>query len=168
MVEIAPMRVEDLPAVLEIERCSHVEPWGQGFFEEEMDRSQSFLLAARSSKNSSDVLGYICFWKVVDEIHILNLAVHVASRRQGVGRALMLEALAMGYDRSARVALLEVRRGNTAAQNLYLSLGFQPTGQRPNYYREMHEPAILMELEMDHHWKMQWLNNPNGAPKAGR
>jgi ribosomal-protein-alanine N-acetyltransferase len=162
MIEITPMNLDDLPSVMEIEQGSHVEPWGQSFFEEELNRSQSYVLVARIPQDPVCVSGYICFWKVLDEIHILNVAVHMAYRRRGIGRALMLHALALGYGQQARVALLEVRRGNTAAQHLYESLGFQPTGERPNYYSKLREPAILMELEMDQHWKMRWLNNSNG------
>jgi ribosomal protein S18 acetylase RimI-like enzyme len=41
---------------------------------------------------------------------------------------------------------LEVRESNKAARNLYLSLGFQELGRRPEYYETPLEPAIVMKF----------------------
>jgi [ribosomal protein S18]-alanine N-acetyltransferase len=159
MFVIRPMTLELIPAIVEIEQSSHVQPWHEGFFVEELHRSQSHSYVARLEHTAANdsVLGYICFWLVADEIQIFNLAVHVAHRRRGIGRALLLYALKFGYLHRARVALLEVRRSNEAAQRLYSSLGFQPAGQRNDYYGGMREPAMLMELEMDRGWHSRWI-----------
>jgi [ribosomal protein S18]-alanine N-acetyltransferase len=42
--------------------------------------------------------------------------------------------------------LLEVRRGNVAALELYRKLGFVVVGVRPHYYRDNQEDALLMTL----------------------
>ena len=42
---------------------------------------------------------------------------------------------------------LEVRASNTAAKNLYKSLGFLETGVRRGYYHGPAEDALLMELQ---------------------
>ncbi len=153
MIRIEPMTREDLPSIMGIERSSHVEPWNERSFLEELDRPQSRILVARVPEDPAIVAGYICFWNVVDEIHILNIAVHMAYRRREIGRTLLLHALKTGFAMQARIALLEVRRSNEAARRLYESLGFQVAGRRPNYYGGIREPAILMELEMDQSWK---------------
>jgi ribosomal-protein-alanine N-acetyltransferase len=162
LLNIAPMVPEDLPEIMGIERDCHVEPWSEQFFLEELEKPHSSILVAREHTRKRFMLGYICFWHVADEIQVFNLAVHVACRRRGIGRALLLEALQQGYTDGARVALLEVRRSNVVAQGLYTSLGFRPAGVRPNYYGgALIESAVLMELEMTKSWKSQWLIGPD-------
>ncbi len=41
---------------------------------------------------------------------------------------------------------LEVRESNRAAINLYLSMGFEIVGTRPEYYRDPAEAAIVMRF----------------------
>ncbi|MGQ9484858.1 MAG: ribosomal protein S18-alanine N-acetyltransferase [Desulfosoma sp.] len=157
-IVIEPARPEDVPAVLEIERASHVDPWRESFFVEELERPQALMLVARQGTDVRRIVGYICVWLVADEVQIFNLAVDPALRRRGIGRQLLLAALQHACQRNARVALLEVRRSNHAAQRLYHSLGFRSCGVRPNYYEGLREPAVLMELEMDRGWRTRWLN----------
>jgi len=71
-----PMRASGLPAVMEIERRAFVKPWGAGLFMPEHELDFSRLELARSADLSEAVLlGYAYWWVVVDEGHILNLAV---------------------------------------------------------------------------------------------
>jgi ribosomal-protein-alanine N-acetyltransferase len=67
----------------------------------------------------------------------------------------------------ARLALLEVRRGNTAARHLYESVGFRPAGIRPGYYSVGREAAVLMELEMDRAWRSRWFAGSDPDPTEG-
>ena len=170
MLQITPMTLADIPAILEIEQSSHVQAWNKGFFEEELSRPQSHTYVARLTgvDEQTRIVGYICFWIVADEIQILNIAVHLAHRRRGVGKALLLHALEVGYAHKARVALLEVRRGNEAAQRLYQTLGFKPTGERKGYYGGLRDPAVLMELEMDRKWRSLWYSAVEAPPLAER
>jgi [ribosomal protein S18]-alanine N-acetyltransferase len=144
---ITEMLSSDIPAVAAIEQHSNVEPWTQESFLEELLKHHSSLMAARVSAGAGEIVaGYICFWLVADEVQILNVAVHQAYRRLGIGRALLLHCLKCGVEKRSRIALLEVRSSNLAAQQLYSSLGFRVVGQRPDYYGSIKEPAVLMEL----------------------
>lgn len=159
---IEPMQLEDLPAVLEIERASHVDPWKESFFAEELSRPHAVNLVARLRGDRRRIVGYICMWLVADEVQIFNLAVDPAVRRRGVGRRLLLTALQKACTQNARIAFLEVRRSNLAAQKLYEAIGFRPSGLRPEYYDGIKEPAVLMELEMDRGWRSRWLLSEAG------
>jgi ribosomal protein S18 acetylase RimI-like enzyme len=77
-----------------------------------------------------------------DEFEILNLAVAPESRRRGLGRALLLAALARGGR-----WFLEVRESNAAARALYGSLGFREIGERRAYYNDPPEKAIVLVRE---------------------
>jgi ribosomal-protein-alanine N-acetyltransferase len=85
-------------------------------------------------------------WLIIDEAHIATLAVHPELRRQRIARKLMCVALTEAAQAGAISALLEVRAGNAAAQNLYRDFGFEVVGRRPHYYRDNQEDALLLTL----------------------
>lgn len=134
---------EDVDRVLEIEKEGFLHPWSRALVERELDHSWSRLLLAEEGPGGA-VVGYIVFWIVHDEVHVLNVATAVAARRRGVGRALMQASEEEGRRLGARLSTLEVRRSNEAAVALYLALGYRRMGVRPNYYAEEREDAIVM------------------------
>jgi len=78
----------------------------------------------------------------MDESELLNLAVDPQFRRRGIGRKLIEECTA-SYPGTV---WLEVREGNGAARKFYEQLGFAEAGQRPDYYSEGAETAIVMKF----------------------
>jgi ribosomal-protein-alanine N-acetyltransferase len=94
-----------------------------------------------------DIVGMIVSWVILDELHIATLAVRPDYRRQGIGEGILTKALQDGREAGTRHALLEVRAGNDAAQNLYRKFGFKAVGKRPKYYKDNGEDAILMNLD---------------------
>jgi ribosomal-protein-alanine N-acetyltransferase len=91
--------------------------------------------------------GYLIFWVVLDEMHILNLAVHPDHRRRSMARRLLAEGLAQARILGAELAWLEVRPSNFAALGLYKSFGFKEVGRRPRYYDDTQEDALLLTLD---------------------
>jgi ribosomal-protein-alanine N-acetyltransferase len=98
--------------------------------------------------------GYLIFWVVADEMHILNLAVHPKHRRQGIARRLLAEGLTQARELGANLAWLEVRPSNTPARALYASFGFTEVGRRPQYYDDTSEDALLLTLEWEEESKI--------------
>lgn len=148
MFRIEEMALDDLPEVLEIERMSLPDPWTEGMFMIEMSLSHSRTRVARvHAKDREKVAGYICYWYVADEVHVLDLAVHPAYRRMGVGRQLMDDLIGDAREKKAVCVQLEVRESNAAAFRFYRGLGFTRTGTRRKYYHNPPEDAILMTLE---------------------
>ena len=92
------------------------------------------------------VVGVIVVWLIVDEAHIATLAVHPELRRQGIAQKLLCVALKEAAEDGMLSALLEVRAGNEAAQDLYRKFGFEVVGRRPRYYQDNFEDALLMTL----------------------
>jgi ribosomal-protein-alanine N-acetyltransferase len=135
----------DIAAIWAIEKLSFPLPWSRWSFLAELGHPLSHtLVAGPSSPGPWKVWGYIVFWVVAEEMHILNLAVHPGHRRQGIARRLLTEALNQARALEAAVAWLEVRPSNSPALNLYHSLGFQEVGRRPRYYDDTQEDAILL------------------------
>lgn len=76
-----------------------------------------------------------------DEEELLLFAVDPASRRRGLGLIMLRQLTQDASGRGARRLLLEMRRGNPA-ELLYRRFGFQPIGERPNYYRTQNGDRI--------------------------
>jgi ribosomal-protein-alanine N-acetyltransferase len=112
---------------------------------EELVRTWARLRGVRDE--SGTLVGYSLFWHVVDEVHLLNVAVAVSARRKGLGRALMEDLLAYARAHSVARILLEVRASNAPAIALYESLGFTRFNVRPRYYADG-EDALELELRV--------------------
>jgi len=138
------MTDEDLFEVVEVELESFSTPWSTESFMDEMDREFSYVYLARDEE--ANLLGFVCFWVLTEEMHILNIAVRNKYRRMGIGRALAVHALGLAREMGARSATLEVREKNTAAVGLYESLGFVRAGLRRNYYEQPRDNAVIMWL----------------------
>lgn len=133
----------DLEGILAIERAAHPTPWRTSIFEDELSLDWSHLWIVEDSI-SVEPVAFLVFWAIHDEIHILNIAVHPSRRRQGVARRLIQRLQAEASGRAYSFITLEVRQRNTAARRLYASLDFHESGERPDYYADTGEAAILM------------------------
>lgn len=143
-IKFSNMTLEDLPEVLALEWESFSWPWSGQLFIDELERDFSYILLARDREGL--LLGYICFWVLLDEMHILNIAVRKGSRRKGIGSALAVRALGFASSHGAGSATLEVREKNTAAIRLYEKLGFSKAGIRKDYYDSPPDNAVIMWL----------------------
>src|SRR5512140_1007119 len=145
-IVIRKMTVEDVPAVAQIDRLSFSLPWPEHSFHYEVtDNRVARCFVAET--DDQRVAAMIVSWIIVDEMHIATIATHPDFRRQGIGEQILTEALMDGRQAGARLAFLEVRASNEAAQAMYRKFGFLVTGRRPRYYRDNGEDAILMTLE---------------------
>lgn len=138
------MREADLPRVMEIERAAFSHPWSEELVRRELSHEFSTVLVATDGPGG-EIQGFAVVWLVHDELHVLNVAVAPEARRRGVARAILARVEAQGFAQGARVAMLEVRRGNAPAIALYLSLGYGQVGIRPRYYAEDGEDALVMD-----------------------
>ncbi len=143
------MKKEDIDQVLAIEQASFSMPWSRNLFLSEFHSPgvSTLLVSLANDTPPRMVTGYIIYWLVEDEMHLLNLAVAPVYRRQGIARQLVLDAIKRAYAKGARRAFLEVRASNTAAQKLYSNLGFTGTFIRRDYYDSPTEDAVIMTLE---------------------
>ncbi len=150
--DVYPFGSRDLDDILAIEQESFSVPWTRGMFEAELLGSPfSRFVGAfgkRERGSPTQLLGYICYWVVFDELRLMNLAVRPNRRRQGIGSHLVLHAVREGFAQGTTWALLEVRTRNRAAQKLYHALGFRQYGRRRSYYTNPDEDAILMGLQL--------------------
>lgn len=91
------------------------------------------------------VVGYVCFWEVLDEAHLMNVAVHPDYRGRGYGQFILEQLEAMCLRDNLRRIILEVGRRNLPARRLYRKCGFSAIGFRKKYYAEVQDDALIME-----------------------
>jgi len=140
-----PMRLADLPVVMDIEQRAYEFCWTEGIFRDCLAvgyRCHVVLLDGL-------IAGYGVMSAAAGEAHILNLCIDPNLRRRGLGRALLTYLLEDADNAGAQTMLLEVRESNAAGIALYEQLGFKRIGMRKGYYpaKGGREDAILLERE---------------------
>ena len=147
----SPSQIDD---VIAIEEASFTNPWTRQMYLAELERpGLSFCYLARNPEHQ--VVGFCSFWRVVDELHINNLAVVPEQRRAGIATALLRYVLTEGARLGAVRATLEVRNSNEPARLLYERMGFSVAGVRRAYYTKPVEDAIIL-------WREGLENLPGG------
>jgi len=86
--------------------------------------------------------GFILARAIAGEAEILTLAVDPASRRGGIGLALLTAAIGIAQENGAAAMFLEVADDNAAALALYARAGFAEAGRRRGYYRRAGGTAV--------------------------
>jgi [ribosomal protein S18]-alanine N-acetyltransferase len=94
------------------------------------------------------ITGFLGLWMMVDEAHIINIAVKNSHRGRGIGELLLIAGIDLAYQLKALTVTLEVRAGNMTAQNLYTKYGFNKVGIRKGYYTDNKEDAIIMTTDV--------------------
>jgi len=146
---IRRMKEEDVPTVRAIETMSFSNPWSEDTFRGEIQNTPVSFPLVVVRRPGDEVVGYVVYWQIRDDVQVNNIAVHPACRGLGLGEAVMRFAIAKVRAAGAEFITLEVRQSNTAAVTLYKKLGFEILGTRKNYYSRPDEDACVMGLVLD-------------------
>jgi [ribosomal protein S18]-alanine N-acetyltransferase len=150
-VRLRPMRLADLPAVLELEEQLFApDTWTAAMYRDELARTDTrhYLVAEECGPDGTGrVLGYAGLIAYADEAHVATIGVAADRQGEGIG-ALLLDALLAEADRRSPVVLLEVRADNELAQGLYRRRGFTEIGRRRGYYQPSGADAVVMRREL--------------------
>ena len=136
------LRPEDVDKVARLEKEIFDDAWSAASFRQETVGRNNYPLVVVDDKGG--ILAYMVAWFVADEVHLGNIAVVPGARRQGLANRLLSALHQEGVKRKARFVVLEVRRSNLAAQNLYQRHGYKTTMVRPGYYQDNKEDALIM------------------------
>ncbi len=93
------------------------------------------------------IVGFAGLWFMLDEAHITAIAVRSNYRRSGIGEGLLISTIELARQINAKIITLEVRASNMVAQALYQKYGFRVAGNRPRYYSDDGEDAVLMRTD---------------------
>jgi ribosomal-protein-alanine N-acetyltransferase len=122
------------------------ERWSAAMFWNELANGHQYIAAFEGD----DLIGYagIAVSPPI-EAWINNIAVRRSHQRQGLGRRLLEELLAVADAGGVRHTLLEVGADNVPAQKLYDGYGFQVVGVRRGYYQPTNTDALVMRRDND-------------------
>lgn len=139
---------EHIPRIHGIETLCFSTPWSEDSFRREFEGGLArYFIAIRLSPEGREtelVAGFCGYWKVLDEAHITNVAVHPGHRNIGVGAGLLDAMIGDMKLNGSKAATLEVSVDNFGAIRLYERFGFERAGIRKNYYENPGKDAIIM------------------------
>ena len=136
---IRRMTMDDLQAVLALERAIYPDPWSEHIFREELATDGRVYLVAVVD---GVIVGYAGLMLIGDDGHVTTVAVDRGARGHRLGTQLLLDLVERALVGGVRHLTLEVRTSNRTAQRLYTRFGMAPVGVRKDYYRD--EDALIM------------------------
>lgn len=151
-IRIRRMDFADIVAVVGIEQSIHGAPhWPRSAYEEALQvgspRPRLALIACASG--TAEVLGFAIASLIAPEAELESIAVAKDAQRRGIGRRLLGAMVAELPGQGIATLHLEVRVSNLPAVRFYESENFKQIGDRPHYYADPEEDAILMELQIE-------------------
>lgn len=129
-----PAVEEDLDQVASIEKQCIRPPWSREAFRAELDKPSSRFWVVTDNETDSKVMAYIVFAMPAEQAHIQTFAVKPELKRQGIGKYLLRQVISFVMRKRGESIVLEVRKGNTAAVQLYQSMGFIVLHTMPKFY----------------------------------
>ncbi|MGB3291446.1 MAG: ribosomal protein S18-alanine N-acetyltransferase [Phormidesmis sp.] len=170
-----PLIEADLSAVLALDQQCLGGLWTRSGYQRELESECSDLLvlmAARSAEllqprlaaaralsapsvaaleaSASQIVGVGCLWAILEEAHIVTLAIEPSYQGQKLGQLLLTQLLLCGHRRGLTRATLEVRASNQKALKLYEKFGFKAAGIRKRYYADGENACILWRSGLQH------------------
>lgn len=143
---IREMVIQDLDAVISIEKTLFTDPWLHESFRYEIEDnklSHYFVIT-----ENDEIMGYFGFIILLDECQIYNVAVKKEFQHQGYGKKMLQFIIDYCKERDVKWVILEVREFNFHALELYEKFGFKRAARIRGYYRHPLEDGILMKLEL--------------------
>jgi ribosomal-protein-alanine N-acetyltransferase len=134
--------IEDVLAIQSL--CREVAQWTAWDYHRVAKGEMGGWVAERKAA----IIGFLVARRIASDLEILNFAVKPDARRQGIGGALLEEALRWAKSFDAQRAFLEVRVSNLAALRFYELYNFHTTGRRPRYYTAPIEDALVLAASL--------------------
>jgi ribosomal-protein-alanine N-acetyltransferase len=154
---LRPMRRQDLPEVLVLERDLFPEDaWNAETYLRELAAANCHYLVAQEATGDDGPADGPAGGRIVGfggllvggvEGDIQTLGVDRAHWGSGIGGALLAALLDAAVHRGCTQVFLEVRADNPRAQQLYLRFGFVPIGLRRAYYQPAGVDAVVMRWQ---------------------
>ena len=137
---------EELVKAHHIHTQSQYNPWSYATFADCTTAPYYCVLAY----DEDVVVGYAIVLEVVDEATLMDIAVDVLYRGQGVGKKLVEHVKKQSTNNGMASMWLEVRVSNEAAIKLYEKMHFEPIEVRKHYYQSEtgKEDALIMKSEL--------------------
>lgn len=141
MMVIRTASRSDLPALVNLEKLCNPVPWSTQQLEATLNLPEPIWVMENAQHS---IVAMLVWQTLVDEAEIHLLNTHPHYRRRGYASKLLNHLGIIAQQQNMQRLLLEVRAGNTNAQQLYRQHGFTECAIRKHYYSDG-EDAVLME-----------------------
>jgi ribosomal-protein-alanine N-acetyltransferase len=142
---LRPATEDDVAQIAAIEAKVHKAPWGADEIRAELNKPYGHFMVLTDDETDSVIQGYIVFWLMFDECNILNVAVDLPYRGLGLAKRMIQATVGAAMRKNIRKILLDVRKSNLPAIQLYQAQNFVITHIRKSFYSDG-EDAYQMAL----------------------
>ncbi len=141
IIRVREMKAEDIDDAYALEKNNlGREAWTKKQLLDALTRDDTIYLVA---EKAGRIVGLCGVQNISGEGEITNVSVSPDTRREGVGYKMLRQLLERGNGIGINDYTLEVRAGNVPAIGLYERLGFKSEGNRPGFYEEPKEDAVI-------------------------
>jgi len=147
---LRPATLDDVPALLELEKKVHVSPWAEENIKFELSKPYSHFLVMTDDETDSTIQGYIVYWVLYEDCQVLNLVVDLPFRGLGLAKKMIRQAAQTALSKGIKKVTLEVRKSNTSAIQLYQGLKFVITHVKKGFYSNGEDAYQMVLLLEDH------------------
>jgi [ribosomal protein S18]-alanine N-acetyltransferase len=147
-VNISPISVLEIESIAILDRLCFGGLWSIDSYRRELENENSYFLGIGCDPHleieTKGMIGFGCFWAILDEAHITLLGIHPRYQGRGLGQLLLCALLDRAREVEMARATLEVRDSNHSAFHIYEKYGFQTVGRRKKYYQDTGEDGVIM------------------------
>jgi ribosomal-protein-alanine N-acetyltransferase len=162
-ISLRAMTGADIAAVERIESAAYQDAWPARLFEKELANGfAEYLVAVEATTQpppsgamatlrralgggaQDRIVGFMGVWYMVDQLHLVTIAVDPPHQGRGIGSRLLIECFDLAFEAELNEIVLEVRESNAPARAMYEAFGFRKAGELKDYYKDNHETAIVM------------------------
>lgn len=141
-IAVRNIELKDIDLLLELERKIFPDdPWSYDAF---LNLTEGKGWGGFIAEDESGIVGYACYYISASEGHLTNIAVVPEFRRKSVAKLLLDNILMVVRENRCEFLLLEVRPSNESAISFYEKYEFKFLYQRPRYYHNPVEDALVM------------------------
>lgn len=143
-IKISIMAKKDIQDVLKLEYSHNIKILSENILEKELKNSNTYYIVA---KLNNKIVGYAGISYVLDSADLISIVVDKEKTRMKIATNMLENIISFCKENNIKEILLEVRKSNTTAQNLYLKFGFEIISIRKKYYDNT-EDAYIMQLKI--------------------
>lgn len=133
----------ELEALVALDRRCFAHAWGEAAWLPELRGGTVFCLEEEGA-----LVAAACAPIIVDTCELRRIAVDPRARRRGIGRDLLTFVIEHAGALGCTLVQLEVAASNAPALGLYAAFGFERVGNRPHYYEDPPDDALLLDLRL--------------------
>ncbi len=140
---VREMTYNDIASVTDVDRAAFSDAWKEDSFVDELKKDYSHYFVCETD---GEIAGYAGIWCIYETAELMRIATTPKHQKKGVAKVLMQKILECAESCDCERMMLEVRKSNVPAQELYKKFGFNEISVRKGYYNG--EDAIIMEVKV--------------------